>query len=98
MTCSGPDHTGVHRWSLDTDRLPRDSARRLHGLVDAVEAARTLAGHRVPAGPDGLPGEAIYDVVVARGYGHWTVRVTEQGATPALAALIDHVRGAPNRS
>lgn len=88
----GPGVPG--RWSLDTAALDVASAWRLHELVDAAEASGS------PAGPPGGPvtparGRPGYEVTVARGYGHWTVRTVDGAAPAPLAALVEHVIAPP---
>lgn len=85
------------RHLLDTETLPPEDGRRLHALVDAVESAGPPAGASFglvvrPAGAT-----PSYEVTVARGFGHWTVTVSAGIHGTSLAALIDHVRGVPDR-
>jgi hypothetical protein len=102
VTRSAPDAAGSSRWARDTEVLEPTAARRLRGLVDAVEAAGPPAGRPGSATTRSRPAvaTAVYEVTVARGFGHWTVRVPDVAppapCPTALIALIDHVRGVPN--
>jgi hypothetical protein len=87
-------------WSLDSDDLDPDAAARLRRLVDDVHAAGLPADTPAPGSvgaPPDVPDAFGYQVTVTRGGQHWTVTVREDQAGEPLRALIDQVRGVPDR-